>query len=697
MPRNKKNPEARRVQKEREEKVCSFWSGRIRAAQDVKKTYTATAREVNSYLKASHSDLYSSELVRNNFMDFQGASAVSVPKIAQMKNSIGPRLYLAKPERNVSYRGDDNVLLGLARLFQTYLNHTARETNVAEHLRNSIDDGLTRGRKFLRQTWDDVRKIVTSTYLSSLDVVFDPDFNNIRDAQWIAVRHREPLWQVKRRVPRGRATGLEKIAFDGAVDQGDDRDIGSNPKPGATTRIVEWWEVLSKMGCGFRGVEFEHDEYPDDKDDFVRLEVVVGHPKLLAEGDWDVPLYLDRDWPISWKDFIEIPDTAWPESVAGQVLSCQKAIDLLTSLRLNSCKNRDRVIVAVTADLDKEAQGVLKNGSPADFLPIRIPTGQSLESVMKVLDFGTGSPESGMERSFLLQEMETAMGATQLVTGGQDSGAQDRSATASNLRNDATETRIGDFKTKVDELYCDASRKEAIAIRMWLSEEDITPFVKAKDIGLFYVAIELPGQPPLPVRNVYVAEDGKKKVRNPPLTVQDIDPGSATYFDSPETCIEACVQVWQAMMMSEDMRVIPLRDALMTLMQPDPMTGMMPPLPPGISVDVVTAAHVWHDTSGMTPEEIMREISYEIAVGSGIKFNKQAEQQSVDYLLQTLMPVVAGTGDYNGINGLLNLHYKAHDIPEEERFFLQMPPAPEPAEGEGEEKSESSGKKEKGK
>jgi hypothetical protein len=124
---------------------------------------------------------------------------------------------------------------------------------------------------------------------------------------------------------------------------------------------------------------------------------------------------------------------------------------------------------------------------------------------------------------------------------------------------------------------------------------------------------------------------------------------------------------------------------------------MLPPLPPGISIDVVTAAHVWHDTSGMTPEEIMREISYEIAVGSGIKFSKQAEQQSVDYLLQTLLPVVAGAGDYNGINGLLNLHYKAHDIPEDERFILQPPPPPPEGAAPGEEKSESSeGKKSKG-
>lgn len=691
MPKNKKSKDERRIQTEREEKLASFWSGRIKAAQDRKKDYVDTADDVKSYLRASHTALYEDATTRTAFMDFRGASAVSVPKIAQMKNSLGPRLYMAKPERNVAYRGDDNVLLGLARVLQTYLTYTARETNQAAQIRACVDDGLVRGRQVLRQVWDDVRRIVTSVYLSSLDVVFDPDFDDPHDAQWIAIRHREPLWQVKRRIPRkARTNDLEKVAYEGKPDDMDDRDADAPDKTytGRTARVVEWWEVLSRMGCGFRGVEFEADDYPDDGNDFVRLEVVIGHPKLLDEGDWTIPLYLDRDWPISWKDFIEVPDTAWPESVAGQVLSCQKAIDLLTSLRLGSCKNRDRVVVAVSAELDKEAQGLLRNGTSADFLPVRIPPGMNLDSIMKVLDFGTGSPESSNERMFLLAEMETAMGATQLVTGGQDNSPQDRSATASNLRNSATETRIGDFKTKVEELYTDASRKEALMVRLWLEAEDVAPFVKPKDLGLYCVAVELPDAPAMPIRNVYVDEDGRPKVRKPPLTVQDLDPASATYFDKPEDAGQAALKVWQAIQGSLDMRVVQLRDALLQGMQPvDPMTGMPPILPPGISVDVVTVERVWADTSGMTAEELMRELSYEIASGSGIKFNRETEQKNVDTLLQTLLPVVAQTGDITGINGLLNMRYEAYEVPEDKRFFLQPPPPPAtPEDDQGEDK-----------
>lgn len=690
MPRNKKTPEERRLQKDREQKLAKFWSGRIQAGLDRKKDYVATADEVKSYLKASHTGLYENETTRTMFMDFRGASAVSVPKIAQMKNSICPRLYMTKPERNVAYRGDDNVLLGLARLFQTYLNYTAREANHSEMIRGTVDDGAVRGRMCLRQVWDDVRKIVTSVYVSSLDVVFDPDFDSMRDAQWIAIRHREPLWQVKRRIgKKSRTEGLERIAFQGKIEQGDDRD--DRDKNYATSKIVEWWEVLSRMGCGWRGLDFEDDGYPDDNNDFVRLEIVIGHDKMLDEGDWLIPFYLDRDWPFSWKDFIEVPDTAWPESVAGQVLSCQKAIDLLTSLRLNSCKNRDRIVVAVSAEIDKESQGILRNGSPADFLSVKLPAGMSLESVMKVLDFGTGSPESNAERGFLLGEMETAMGATQMVTGGQDNSPQDRSATATNLRNDATETRIGDFKAKVEELYSDASRKEAIMIRLWLEAEDVVPFVKADDIKLFCVLVELPGSPPLPVRNVYMDEDGKPKIKNPPLTIQDIDPGASDYYETPEQAIEAAAKLWQTMLGEQgDMRIVQLRDVLMAQMQPDPITGLMPILPPGMGVDVVTADRVWADTSGMTAEELMRELSYEVASGTGIKFNKQAEQQAIENLLQTLLPVVAGTGDYNAINRLMQMRDEAYDVPTDKRFKLEPPPPPPP----GSESSGPEGKKE---
>ena len=682
MPRSKKTKEQKRADTSRESQLAEFWSSRIAAGAALKTDYVDIAKRVKSYMKPTHAELFDDPKLADVFMSFDNSMAVSVPTISKMKNSLAPRLYLPEPERTVSYRGSDNVLKGLARVLQTYLNYTARETTQARELRKTIDDGLVRGRGFLRQIWDPVRKLVTSVYLSSLDVVFDPDFIDPRDAQWIAIRHREPLWQVKERIPKKVLTkGLEKVCTVPETSNDRDKQDPKKDLPASTSRVVEWWEVLSRMGCGYRGLEFEGDDYTDDKD-FVRLEVVVGHPRILSEGDWDVPLYLDREWPLSWCDFVELPDTQWPECVAGQVLSCQGAVDLYTSLKLNSIKQRERVVVACDDTMDKNTQNTLKNGSSSDFLPIKLQPGRSLDSVVKVLDFGVGSPETQGERGFLLQEMETTMGSTQMVTGGNDSGAQDRSATASNLRNEATDTRIGDFKAKVAELYTDASRKEAVMIRLFLDEEDVARYVRPADLALFYVSVELADAPPMPVRKVGpgpgtendAGDDADAKQETPTgLTLQDVDPSLSTYFDSPQDAAMAMQQFWVNLQSSLETEIVQLRDALVQG-GIDPATG----LPTGLKVDVVTAERVWQDTSGMTAEEVLDELSYSIESGSGIKFNKDAERQNTDFLLQTLLPVVAQMGDIQGLNHLLSMRFDAYDVPQDKRFALN-PPAPPPA------------------
>jgi hypothetical protein len=376
-------------------------------------------------------------------------------------------------------------------------------------------------------------------------------------------------------------------------------------------------------------------------------------------------------------DLVEIPDQRWPECVPGLVLSCQGAVDLLTSLKLGSCKQRERVVIGCDKAVDQAVKETLRNGSAADMLEFAIPAGKTLEGMVKVFDFGQGCPDTNIERNFLLSEMETTMGSTQILTGGQDSGPADRSATATNTRNEATDTRVGDFKAKVNELYTDASRKEAVMVRLFLNEEDVSRYVRPSDLKLYCVKVELPDTPPMPIRRVSLVEDdGELTEQTDVMTIQDLDPTKATYYETVEEASMAAQELWLGMQASVDMEIGALRDALVQG-GVDPMTG----LPMGIGVDAVTAERVWQDTSGMTAEEVLDELSYTIGTSSGIKFSKQAERESADMLLQTLLPVVAQMGDIQGINKLLNMRFEAYDVPEDKRFALNPPPPPAPTPG----------------
>jgi hypothetical protein len=688
MSKKRKSTQERVTERSRHRILSDYWDSRIRAGKEAKREYTRTANEVMQYFKAKHDFLYQNEAAA--FMDFDGSSTVSVPMIAKMKNSLGPRLYVAAPTREVIPRSPDGMWIGFGRAVGAYLTYTAREARFAKTMRNTIDDGLLRGRAMLRLTWDEVRKIIISTHLSSKDFVFDPDFERIEDAQWIAIRHHEPLWSLKRRIAKWKIKGLEEQDTLGTDRLGSDpsRTLEAEgeeqvPPKKVTATTVEWWEILSKMGSGARGADMttEIRALDSDEEDNVRLAVVQGHHFLLEEGDWDVPLYLDQDWPISFTDFVETPDSAWPQSCMGQVLPLQKAADLLSSLRLSSCKNRDRVVMFIDKKLAPEVQEQLRRGSSADAIPVSLPQGHTLDMVMKIADFGQGASESLAERDFCMKEVEETVGITEMVTGGQPSGAQDRSATATQLRNSAAEVRSADLENKVEELMTDAARKEALAIRLFLSEEDFSKIVQASDINMFYVQVSVPGGAEIPLRPARFSDDDESNPsRKPkPLTMVDVAPAGATYFDQPTAAAEAMAKVWQEMLATADPEVAQIRDTLLSegLSKNlpggvDPMTG----IPPGLSVQLVDAKKVWRDTAGLTAEELMRELSYEIQASPGVKFDKAAERASADNLLQIMPPIFMQLGDIQGLNALLARRDEAYQVPPDKRLQITPPPAP---------------------
>ena len=402
--------------KARHEWVAKFWTDRIESGKEVRKEYDAAAEEVESYLKSNHQHLFEDGATRNHFMKFEGSAIVSVPKVAQMFSALGPRLYAAKPIRTVTPESDDGVMVGLARVLGAYLNSTARETKFVKEYRKAINDSMIRGRGFLRQTYDRVKDLITSRYIASTDVVFDPDYDTIEDAMWIAFRQREPRWLIEREIKDKDRWRIKELKSPKAEDSEQEKNTG-------TAEQIEVWTVLSKMGPGFRAEKKENKQVQQwmaqGDEDFVQIQIVQGHQYPLAETDWDVPFYLDKEWRLSYTDFVEAMDEPWPESIFGQVLPLQKTIDLLTSSGVNNIKNRDRFILMGHSSLEKNVKQRLKCGTSAEFIGLEVPPGQRLQDILHVPDFGNGSERNAAEREFLIGEMEGATGVTTALTGAQ--------------------------------------------------------------------------------------------------------------------------------------------------------------------------------------------------------------------------------------------------------------------------------------
>jgi len=678
-------------------RIAKFWSDRIRAGRKKQKTYRKIAKEVMDVFRQDK-DWFDSEAVRSGFMQFKGAGVVQVPKLAEMKNSLAPHLYLDKPVRTVTPTTDSGVMLALSKVIEAYLNKTPYEAHFARQLRRIIDDGILRGRGVLWTGWDPIRKIITSWYVSSLDFVFDPDQDSLEDAEWIAVRNREPVWRTKRRVKdKWRLAGIDKVLrieddLDSSdVEANDDDDRRDKTVP-SSNKIVESWTVYSKMGNGLRGSDMQ-DVRGSDKEDYVKLEIAVDHQYPLSLGEWDVQYYLDNDWPCSFLDLVETIDQQWPVSLGGQVLGLQRAVDLLTSLAMTSCKNRDRMILFAEADeVPPDAQRTLRNGSAADFITLPGKGNKRLSDRIHVPDFGQGSSRTELTRDFMLAQMDAISGVTQIMTGAENQGSMDRSATASQLRSSASNSRTADHKAKVQEATSLAARHEAIQARLDLEAEEIAPWVPSSKIGMYYVSIEPAAGAELPVMDFgFEDEDPETK----PLTMVDVAPMAAEYFSEVEECYMAALQAWQSLQQlggdqpGSDPRV---REIFLQIEAPDPMEveqaammGMPPPLPEQIQVKPVTVETVWRDTAGIKAEEMFQELNFEIATGSGRLLDRQAERESADNMLQTLMPIVAQSSmmtpqQVQTMNQLMDMRFEAYEIPEHKRVKIPDPPPP-PQEG----------------
>jgi len=668
--------------------LAGFWSDRIKAALEAKEDYNIRAKKVLDYFRDA-SVLFEEGDLANRFIELNAGSAmVSVPKVAQMRASLGPRLYLPRPVRNIEARTDDGVMVGLARVFESYINYSAEECKFAREIRKAIDDSLLRGRGFLETGWDEVRKCVTSWQISSDDVLIDPDVTDLSHAEWIAIRNKEPFWRTKRRIKEKwrikeldkRSKHEDKLGNLGLISEEATNKEDFSP----SNDVLESWIVLSKMGFGFRGADIDPDSVKryDDSEDFARIEVVIDHEFPLSEGPWPVPLHLDREFPLTRVDFVESIDELWPNSIFGQVLPAQKAIDLLTSLRITSCKNRDRMVVFCDSKVEREVQEVLRRGSPADFISIDVRKGSRLQDSVQVANFGTGSPETANEREFLINQMETTTGVTPYLTGASQQGSQDRSATATKARTDASSARITDLQNRVEEFATDAARKEAVTIRLELMPDEVAHYVRVSDIALYYISVTIPGGVELPVRDPRTKEQIREdttKEKEDPLSLQLVSPGASDYYEHPEEAAQAMIVFWQTLLQKAetDLRMLRLKDLIES--QGADQGGK----PIALTVAPVTVKRVWEDTMSLTPEELMRETTYRVATGAANKFDKGAEQQNADNLAQTALPAMLQMGDIEGANAILKIRDEAYDIPDDKRVVLSGPPAPPPGQQQG--------------
>lgn len=221
----------------------------------------------------------------------------------------------------------------IAELRSKWLNYTPGEMpngGLKSHGQLATTDALVKGRgiSVVRPyQFPGSQKVLTGGFYHSVDKFFiDPDATSpdLSDAQWMALEHNEPYWEVERRfgLPSGsmKKYGSSESGYSQGERKGTDTEKYDR-QIGKTFDLVCWYEIWSKGGVGARltGMKAEIKDFLDQStSDYAYVAVCKECPYPLnapterlkeaspedvqAMFDWPIPFWRDDRWPISCHD-----------------------------------------------------------------------------------------------------------------------------------------------------------------------------------------------------------------------------------------------------------------------------------------------------------------------------------------------------------------------------------------------------------
>jgi hypothetical protein len=205
--------------------------------------------------------------------------------------------------------------------------------------------------------------------------------------------------------------------------------------------------------------------------------IVSEDGKLIAEMEWEAPLFMDDRWPFEILSFRNRPGTVWAPSPLETGLGFQKALNWIYSLYISKARFTTRSLFAVAKvngqGLDAESIRQAIKGSPLEVLEIDI-NGENLKlgDFLQQLNFELGIEEMEKLVNMLERAFERQTGLTALVSMG-ETGHQFRSAQEAELKDRNSRTRFDDMRTRVEDWATKIARKEALMSRFLMTADDI--------------------------------------------------------------------------------------------------------------------------------------------------------------------------------------------------------------------------------
>jgi hypothetical protein len=446
----------------------------LSSGERAREEFIKTGREVERYgFSRSYAFEYSAA---DEKLFFQA----KVAKTAQFLDVVGSALYQTNPHRRVLPRPWTNpIQQQRAQIMEWYLNYTPEECDLYTHSRRAVTEGLSYGMGILWTGWNDRKKVVQSVHDTVDNLLLDPDARMMEELGWVARRRVRPREELVRRFPES-AAKLKQLqaTHEKRSDQGDDSwqrsDFGADQ--------LEFFEVYMRHGLARYkgGVDLAQGAGETLKaDDSPRKYFVTKAGLLFGEEDWEIPYFLDDEWPCTPLVYRERPGSIWPASPLEVGLGHQRALNWLYTLYLSKARTMMRDVIAIVKQngqgLDIETERKVLYGHAIECIKIAVSGDQGrLENFVQQFKFDLNIGDFVALNDIISREFEHATGLSEfLMTGG--GNTQARSAEEIRVKDQKSRTRVEDYRAITEKHASKVARKEALAARYLCDPKDIQP------------------------------------------------------------------------------------------------------------------------------------------------------------------------------------------------------------------------------
>lgn len=523
--------------------VVTGWLGAIKKADDSKKWFNRIADQCEKFYSANTGFMWETQF-RKTFMTGRAPKfRITVAKAFEFVSLLGPSLFWQNPTRELRPRkkieitpdqfwrygpmaeqyyqmaaqqqqmewADEDLR---HQLVEAYLNYSPGEQpggGLAAQAKLAITETLITGRGCLwaePYTYPGSDRTLTGLfYDTNKNLLIDPDAKmaDLSDARWIARRHVSPRWEIEKKFGYRDGALKNKGSLESQDSQGRNRSDHDTDerKRGNTYDLIEWYEVWSKCGVGYRLRDMEKGKFPELDKIGDAIEKVVGdyaylclcqgvpHPlnghraevekmdaqEMIAAFEWPCPYWIDNKWPVRCLDFYTIPETAWPMAPMAPGLGELMFLNIMISHLANRIHTSSRDFIAVAKSAVEDIETVLKNGEDLSVVHINDLMNKGINELVQVLQFPQVNIDAWKIIDMVAEMFDKRVGLTELLYGLNAGGVQSRSAQDAQNKDKYSSIRPDYLARCVDDWMEELADTEKFCARWHIKGKDIVPLV----------------------------------------------------------------------------------------------------------------------------------------------------------------------------------------------------------------------------